>query len=98
MGYINSGRDNSYLWMGDGDGAEPFGCGFKLSITGWLIGTTQQADATHHPLLSDMASALFTDPPYYDAVPYSDLSDFFFVWLKRLLPGFGEGAVLERFP
>ena len=26
------------------------------------------------------------DPPYYDAVPYSDLSDFFFVWLKRTLP------------
>ncbi|MCK5380358.1 MAG: hypothetical protein KAJ81_02740 [Candidatus Latescibacteria bacterium] len=28
-----------------------------------------------------------TDPPYYDAVPYADLSDFFFVWLKRALPG-----------
>ncbi len=24
-----------------------------------------------------------TDPPYYDAVPYSDLSDFFYVWLRR---------------
>ena len=24
-----------------------------------------------------------TDPPYYDAVPYADLSDFFYVWLKR---------------
>lgn len=29
----------------------------------------------------------FTDPPYYDAIPYADLSDFFFVWLKRTLPG-----------
>jgi hypothetical protein len=29
----------------------------------------------------------FTDPPYYDAVPYADLSDYFFVWLKRTLPG-----------
>ena len=28
----------------------------------------------------------FTDPPYYDAIPYSDLSDFFLVWLKRVLP------------
>jgi len=28
----------------------------------------------------------FTDPPYYFAVPYADLSDFFFVWLKRALP------------
>jgi len=26
-----------------------------------------------------------TDPPYYDAVPYADLSDFFYVWLKRTL-------------
>ena len=27
--------------------------------------------------------AVLTDPPYYDAIPYSDLSDFFYVWLKR---------------
>jgi adenine-specific DNA methylase len=27
--------------------------------------------------------AVFTDPPYYDNVPYADLSDFFYVWLKR---------------
>lgn len=26
-----------------------------------------------------------TDPPYYDAVPYADISDFFFVWLRRNL-------------
>ena len=29
---------------------------------------------------------MVTDPPYYDAVPYSDLSDFFYVWLRRGLP------------
>jgi hypothetical protein len=29
----------------------------------------------------------FTDPPYYDAVPYADLSDFYYVWLKRSLHG-----------
>jgi adenine-specific DNA methylase len=38
-------------------------------------------------LPDDAAGAWFTDPPYYDAVPYADLSDFFFVWLKRTLPG-----------
>lgn len=27
--------------------------------------------------------AVFTDPPYYDFVPYSDFSDYFYVWLKR---------------
>ena len=29
--------------------------------------------------------AVITDPPYYDAVPYADISDFFYVWLKRML-------------
>jgi adenine-specific DNA methylase len=28
---------------------------------------------------------VLTDPPYYDAIPYSDLMDFFFIWLKRVL-------------
>jgi adenine-specific DNA methylase len=49
-------------------------------------GQVQQADACCSPLPSDSADLFFTDPPYYDAIPYSDLSDFFFVWLKRLLP------------
>jgi putative DNA methylase len=26
---------------------------------------------------------VLTDPPYYDAIPYGDLSDFFYVWLRR---------------
>ncbi len=29
--------------------------------------------------------AVITDPPYYDAIAYADLSDFFYVWLKRIL-------------
>ena len=28
-------------------------------------------------------SLIVTDPPYYDAINYADLSDFFYVWLKR---------------
>src|SRR5271168_1838665 len=28
-----------------------------------------------------------TDPPYYDNIGYGDLSDFFYVWLKRSLAG-----------
>jgi adenine-specific DNA methylase len=31
--------------------------------------------------------AVVTDPPYYDAIPYSDLMDFFYVWLRRTLYG-----------
>ena len=49
-------------------------------------GQVQQADATDHPLPDQTAGVWFTDPPYYDAIPYSDLSDFFLVWLKRTLP------------
>lgn len=29
------------------------------------------------------ADAIITDPPYYDAIPYADLSDLFYVWLRR---------------
>jgi len=49
-------------------------------------GQSQLADACDSPLVAESADIWFTDPPYYDAVPYSDLSDFFFVWLKRTLP------------
>ena len=30
---------------------------------------------------------IVTDPPYYDAIPYSDLMDFFYIWLRRTLNG-----------
>ena len=49
-------------------------------------GQVQIADAASLPVPDDAADVWFTDPPYYDAVPYADLSDFFFVWLKRALP------------
>ncbi len=48
-------------------------------------GDVELADARHSPLPDNSAAVWFTDPPYYDAVPYSDLSDFFFVWLKRAI-------------
>ncbi len=51
-----------------------------------VVGQVQPADAAHHPLPNESASVWFTDPPYYDAIPYADLSDFFLVWLKRVLP------------
>ena len=49
-------------------------------------GQTQQANAASHPLPDDFIQGLITDPPYYDSIEYSDLSDFFYVWLKRTLP------------
>jgi adenine-specific DNA methylase len=49
-------------------------------------GQVQLADATEHPLPDQTVPVWFTDPPYYDAIAYADLSDFFLVWLKRALP------------
>ncbi|MHB1511526.1 MAG: DUF1156 domain-containing protein [Acidimicrobiales bacterium] len=46
-------------------------------------GIVEQRDATApQPDASVVAS---TDPPYYDNVGYADLSDFFYVWLRRSL-------------
>jgi len=42
-----------------------------------------QSSATSLPYPDNYFDAVFTDPPYYDNVPYSYLSDFFYVWLKR---------------
>jgi len=53
----------------------------------YQTGSNLIADATESPLPHGGVSIWFTDPPYYDAIPYADLSDFFFVWLKRTLPG-----------
>lgn len=60
-------------------------CVGALSVD--LPAHVQQADATDHPLPNESATTWFTDPPYYDAIPYSDIADFFLVWLKRSLPG-----------
>ncbi len=45
------------------------------------------------------ADVILTDPPYYDAIPYSDLMDWFYVWLRRVAlrigPAFAD-AMSER--
>ena len=43
--------------------------------------TRGSAVKTTYP--NEQFEAVITDPPYYDNVPYADLSDFFYVWLKR---------------
>jgi putative DNA methylase len=47
------------------------------------VGTVERASATNHPLPDCSADAVVTDPPYYAAIPYADLSDFFCSWLAR---------------
>jgi len=50
-----------------------------------FVSTSALSDACNSSLPSDSCNFFFTDPPYYDAIPYADLSDFFIVWLKRTL-------------
>ena len=47
--------------------------------------TITQSSSTSLPYTDDFFDAVFTDPPYYDNVPYSYLSDFFYVWQKRAI-------------
>ncbi len=44
----------------------------------------EQGSAITYPFGSGYDLVL-TDPPYYDAIPYSDLMDFFYIWLRRAL-------------
>ncbi len=75
----------------------PFGGG-SGSVTGalgWILESVQslvtydqpayvyRASANQLPFEGKMMDAVITDPPYYDNVSYADLSDFFYVWLKR---------------
>jgi putative DNA methylase len=43
----------------------------------------RRASATQLPEPDESFDAVITDPPYYDNISYADLSDFFYVWLKR---------------
>lgn len=60
------------------------------SIRNGLLGTSakanghaQQADAQTQTI--SVNKIISSDPPYYDNIAYADLSDFFYVWLRRAL-------------
>ncbi len=48
-------------------------------------GTVRKSAAQHQLLPNDSAQALITDPPYFAAIPYSDLSNVFYVWERSLM-------------
>ena len=53
-----------------------------------LLGTRRSGLASQEDAASNRTSVskvVSTDPPYYDNVPYADLSDFFYVWLRKSL-------------
>jgi putative DNA methylase len=49
------------------------------------VASVKRGSATALPNDLPMVDAVITDPPYYDNVPYADISDFFYIWLKRTI-------------
>ena len=53
------------------------------SLSRGMIGKVSQYDARQPFLVKN--ACISTDPPYYDNIGYADLSDYFYVWLRRSL-------------
>ena len=83
FGEINPLRGFDGYWSGAIDWIVAVFNNITVSTTGQV----EIASATAQPLPDNTADTFFTDPPYYYSVPYSDLSDFFYIWLKRSLTG-----------
>jgi putative DNA methylase len=54
-----------------------------LSYVAHGVGTVQRADA--RSVVSPKPALVATDPPYFDAIGYADLSDYFYIWHRRAL-------------
>ena len=62
----------------------------QKSVESGQAGQALCASATDN--LPENIDVIVTDPPYYDAIPYSDLMDFFYIWLRRSIQGISEDA------
>ncbi len=54
-----------------------------VALPAFPLGSAIQADAQHQKISLD--KFISVDPPYYDNIGYADLSDFFYVWLRKTL-------------
>lgn len=72
------------------------GGGTWVSALGWIgrviellpasnRGHSRQLDAAKSTIPVSGSTVVSTDPPYYDNVPYSNLSDFFYIWMRPCL-------------
>ena len=77
---INPFSDSTGDFLGGLDWIQRF-LGHALKIRNNCVPWIDQRSSRH--LESHIVDAIITDPPYYDAIPYADLSDFFYVWLRR---------------
>jgi putative DNA methylase len=71
-----------------GAGGDIYGTAHSLcevldNLIGRVPGQALQGDASSQSLSRDRVVS--SDPPYYDNIAYADLSDFFYVWLRRSL-------------
>lgn len=78
--------ENNLFANAAGDFAVSLGSLLKVveRIQPGIIGSAKQKDATTS-LLTTQRFIISSDPPYYDNIGYADLSDFFYVWLRRSL-------------
>ncbi|QDK44632.1 hypothetical protein DOM22_05375 [Bdellovibrio sp. ZAP7] len=75
----NPFSDSSGNWMNNIDWVAKA----VLNLPAAASGHTIQKDAGNQNL--SKGKVISCDPPYYDNIPYADLSDFFYVWLRRTL-------------
>jgi putative DNA methylase len=73
----NPFSESSGNWLGQLDFPAKF---IEHSVPGWVCHASQM-DAQRQDKSVD--KVISTDPPYYDNIGYADLSDFFYVWLRR---------------
>lgn len=70
---------------GDWDGACNDSAKVLSGLGRGIKGKVWQAAAQSSTHVSGVHRIISTDPPYYDNVPYADLADFFYVWLRHAL-------------
>jgi adenine-specific DNA methylase len=58
-----------------------------IAALGQPIAQSLRGSAIRQPCEAGTMDLVVTDPPYYDAIPYSDTMDFFYVWLRRSTRG-----------
>lgn len=68
---------------GDFFGVVEGGANALASFPALSAGSVSQQDAQAQTISS--GKVISTDPPYYDNIPYADLSDFFYIWLRKCL-------------
>jgi len=76
FGESSGGADNALDWIANV---------IEAQATQPCSAIISRGSAITLPWSDTFFDAVITDPPYYDNVPYADISDFFYVWLKRTI-------------